>query len=143
MSRRVQYGYVSTDDIGAVRVSAAEQDQAAREQRAADALRYLRRHGHDDIAVILGLIPEMCEAGCGAPAVRRGRCRKRACRPVAAPSGDTVGAREAARLLGVSAETVRAWIVAGRLQATRDDRGMWRIPAAEVAALVDQPGGAR
>ena len=42
------------------RLSAAEQDRLAREEREADALRYLTRHGlvdgEDSIAAILGLI---------------------------------------------------------------------------------------
>ncbi|MGW9196080.1 hypothetical protein [Micromonospora chersina] len=42
------------------RLSAAEQDRLAREERQADALRYLERHGEadgeDSIAAMLGLI---------------------------------------------------------------------------------------
>ena len=47
---RIDGGYATA------RLSAAQEDKAAREQREADALRYLRRKGLDDVAEILGLI---------------------------------------------------------------------------------------
>lgn len=50
---------------------------------------------------------------------------------------------EAAALLGVSADTVRRWIDAGRLAATRDDHGHRVVDAADLArfarSLADAP----
>ena len=52
---------------------------------------------------------------------------------------------EAARLLGVSDDTVRRWIDAGRLPATRTDTGRWTVAGADLAAfareLADAPDG--
>jgi hypothetical protein len=48
-----------------VYLSAQEQERLLREQRQADALAYLRRKGHDDLAEVLGLVP----------AARKGRRR--------------------------------------------------------------------
>jgi hypothetical protein len=59
--------------LDTTRMSAAEQDRVHREARQADALAYLTRRGLDDVAVILGLVPEPCE-GCGGAAVRMGYC---------------------------------------------------------------------
>jgi molybdopterin-binding protein len=46
---------------------------------------------------------------------------------------DDIGLGEAASLLGVSTDTVRRWIDAGRLPATRTSGGRRRIPAADLA----------
>lgn len=42
---------------------------------------------------------------------------------------------EAAALLGVSSDTVRRWVDAGRLAAVRDENGHRRISGADLAAL--------
>lgn len=62
------------------RVSASEQDRLAREKRQATALHFLNGRGLGDVAVILGLTPELCAGGCGAEAVRAGYCDSRECR---------------------------------------------------------------
>jgi molybdopterin-binding protein len=51
----------------------------------------------------------------------------------------TVSVGEAAKMLGVSTDTVRRWDRAGRLQTTRDERNRRRVPVAEVERLRDAP----
>lgn len=46
---------------------------------------------------------------------------------------------EAAQALGVSADTLRRWDRAGKLQTTRDANNRRRVPAAEVARLSHVP----
>ena len=46
---------------------------------------------------------------------------------------------EAAKALGVSADTLRRWDRAGKLQTTRDARNRRRVPASEVERLSDRP----
>src|SRR5687767_13157192 len=46
---------------------------------------------------------------------------------------------EAARLLGVSADTLRRWDRAGRLTTTRDERNRRRVPVSEVERLRTAP----
>src|SRR3954471_21917841 len=50
----------------------------------------------------------------------------------------TIG--EAARELGVSADTLRRWDRAGKLRSTRDDRNRRRVPRKEVERLRKAPG---
>jgi molybdopterin-binding protein len=46
---------------------------------------------------------------------------------------------EAARALGVSADTLRRWDRAGKLRTTRDERNRRRVPASEVERLSARP----
>jgi molybdopterin-binding protein len=51
----------------------------------------------------------------------------------------TVGIGEAAKMLGVSTETLRRWDKSGRIGTTRDARNRRRIPVAEVERLRGAP----
>jgi molybdopterin-binding protein len=51
----------------------------------------------------------------------------------------TVGIGEAAKMLGVSTDTLRRWDRSGRLETTRDSRNRRRVPVAEVERLRDAP----
>jgi molybdopterin-binding protein len=53
--------------------------------------------------------------------------------------GRTVGIGEAAKLLGVSTDTLRRWDRAGRLRTSRDERNRRRVPIAEVERLRGAP----
>jgi len=46
--------------------------------------------------------------------------------------------REAADLLGVSDDTLRRWVEAGRLPASTDDAGRQTVPGADLARLAEQ-----
>jgi molybdopterin-binding protein len=46
---------------------------------------------------------------------------------------------DAARALGVSADTLRRWDRSGKLRTTRDERNRRRVPEAEVARLSARP----
>ena len=46
---------------------------------------------------------------------------------------------EAARALGVSADTLRRWDRAGRLQTVRDERNRRRVPRSEIERLSARP----
>ncbi|HET7120779.1 MAG TPA: helix-turn-helix transcriptional regulator [Solirubrobacterales bacterium] len=52
---------------------------------------------------------------------------------------ESVGIGEAAKMLGVSTETVRRWDRAGRLQTSRDSRNRRRVPIAEIERLRAAP----
>jgi molybdopterin-binding protein len=51
----------------------------------------------------------------------------------------TVGVGEAARMLGVSTDTLRRWDRSGRLKTTRDARNRRRVPVSEVERLRGAP----
>jgi molybdopterin-binding protein len=46
---------------------------------------------------------------------------------------------DAARAIGVSADTLRRWDRAGKLRTTRDERNRRRVPESEVARLTERP----
>jgi molybdopterin-binding protein len=52
---------------------------------------------------------------------------------------ETVGIGEAAKLLGVSTDTLRRWDRAGKLRTTRDERNRRRVPVSEVERLREAP----
>jgi molybdopterin-binding protein len=55
------------------------------------------------------------------------------------PPADDLTLGEAAKALGVSADTLRRWERAGKLRATRDDANRRRVPRAEVERLAERP----
>ncbi len=52
---------------------------------------------------------------------------------------ETVGIGEAAKMLGVSADTLRRWDRAGKVRTTRDPRNRRRVPVAEIERLREAP----
>jgi molybdopterin-binding protein len=58
-------------------------------------------------------------------------------KPTGEGEGMTLG--EAARAIGVSADTLRRWDRAGKLRTTRDERNRRRVPSAEVERLRGAP----
>jgi molybdopterin-binding protein len=58
---------------------------------------------------------------------------------MAKAEGKTVGIGEAAKMLGVSTDTLRRWDRSGRIKTTRDERNRRRVPVAEVERLRDAP----
>jgi molybdopterin-binding protein len=52
---------------------------------------------------------------------------------------EDLGISEAARALGVSADTLRRWDRSGKLRTTRDERNRRRVPAAEIERLRGAP----
>jgi molybdopterin-binding protein len=56
-----------------------------------------------------------------------------------AGKGETVGIGAAAKLLGVSTDTVRRWDRAGKLRTTRDDRNRRLVPVSEIERLREAP----
>jgi molybdopterin-binding protein len=61
------------------------------------------------------------------------------CLGMAKAEGKTVGIGEAAKMLGVSTDTLRRWDRSGRIKTTRDERNRRRVPVAEVERLRDAP----
>ncbi|MGN6255926.1 MAG: TOBE domain-containing protein [Solirubrobacterales bacterium] len=51
----------------------------------------------------------------------------------------TVGIGEAAKMLGVSTDTLRRWDKAGRIETSRDARNRRRVPVSEVERLREGP----
>ncbi len=56
-----------------------------------------------------------------------------------AETGTDLTLGEAAAAIGVSADTLRRWVRAGRLQTTRDERDRRRVPRSEVERLTSRP----
>jgi molybdopterin-binding protein len=52
---------------------------------------------------------------------------------------ETVAIGEAAKMLGVSTDTVRRWDRAGKVRTTRDERNRRRVPVSEVERLREAP----
>ncbi len=50
-----------------------------------------------------------------------------------------MGIGEAAKMLGVSTDTLRRWDRSGRIETVRDERNRRRVPVAEVERLRDSP----
>lgn len=53
--------------------------------------------------------------------------------------GESIGIGEAAKMLGVSTDTLRRWDRAGRLRTTRDERNRRRVPVSEIERLRKAP----
>lgn len=51
----------------------------------------------------------------------------------------TVGIGEAAKMLGVSTDTLRRWDRSGRIETVRDGRNRRRVPVAEIERLREAP----
>lgn len=51
----------------------------------------------------------------------------------------TLSIGDAARALGVSADTIRRWDRADKIRTTRDERNQRRVPVAEVERLTSRP----
>lgn len=58
---------------------------------------------------------------------------------MAKAQGKTVGIGEAAKMLGVSTDTLRRWDRSGRIKTTRDARNRRRVPVTEVERLREAP----
>jgi molybdopterin-binding protein len=52
---------------------------------------------------------------------------------------ETVGIGEAAKMLGVSTDTLRRWDRSGRIRTSRDSRNRRRVPVAEIERLREAP----
>lgn len=50
-----------------------------------------------------------------------------------------VSISEAAKALGVSADTLRRWDRSGKLETVRDERNQRRVPVSEITRLTDRP----
>jgi molybdopterin-binding protein len=59
---------------------------------------------------------------------------------MAQPQDKSVGIGEAAKMLGVSTDTLRRWDRSGRIRTSRDARNRRRVPIAEIERLRDAPG---
>jgi molybdopterin-binding protein len=55
------------------------------------------------------------------------------------PSKQELGLGEAAKAIGVSADTLRRWERAGKLRTVRDSANRRRVPLAEVERLAERP----
>jgi len=58
---------------------------------------------------------------------------------MAPAQAQTVGIGEAAKMLGLSTDTLRRWDRAGRIETVRDERNRRRVPVAEVERLREAP----
>jgi molybdopterin-binding protein len=52
---------------------------------------------------------------------------------------ETIGIGEAAKMLGISTDTLRRWDSSGKVRTTRDSRNRRRVSVAEVERLRDAP----
>ena len=53
---------------------------------------------------------------------------------------ETYSTSEAAKLLGISFITLKRWIYAGKIKATEDQRGWWRIEENEIRRIEEEIG---